>query len=234
MTDRRNWVVVGLLLAVAGCGGSSGGDRATPTKTATKPATSGSYNADELAQALLPDVAGYVRSSAPQAGEYNSLAAVQNSTQMQQTVKMDKPQCAAASRALATDKNIQSAPAALVSYAKGRRQTMSETLMAVGPDIATQRVRLRVPASCRTFHTRVGNRQTVNQITEATGSRIGEGSHTIGVTTTLGPTTVHTWSVLLRSRGYLAAITLYGPNATRGEAETLARQAYQQAERILP
>ncbi|MDX6429638.1 MAG: hypothetical protein QOE54_2004, partial [Streptosporangiaceae bacterium] len=36
------------------------------------------------------------------------------------------------------------------------------------------------------------------------------------------------------SRGYLASITMYGPNVIQADAEEAARQAYDQAERILP
>jgi hypothetical protein len=198
----------------------------------------GSYNSDQLTQALLTEIPRYERSGTPQWGQYSSLAAVQNYDQMQQAVKLDKPRCAAAARALSQQKEVQTAPSALVAFTGPRRRTVTETLMAVGPAVAAQQVRVRVPAACRTFRVRVGGRLAANTIMEPTGTRIGEGSRTVGVTTTIGsaagPTVVDTWFVVLRSRGYLAAITLYGTGATRPEAERIARAAYQQAERILP
>jgi hypothetical protein len=39
---------------------------------------------------------------------------------------------------------------------------------------------------------------------------------------------------VLRGPRYLATVSLIGPNATRAEAEQLARQADAQAQRILP
>ncbi|MCW2946089.1 MAG: hypothetical protein JWR24_2806 [Actinoallomurus sp.] len=236
MTSRKPSAVVTLLLlaAVAGCGGGSGGGtipRATPSSEAPLP---GSYNSDQLTQALLADIPGYERSGPPQWGQYGSLAAVQNFNQMQQAVKLDKPQCASSTRAVSQEQVVQSAPSALVAFAKGQGQSVTETLMAVGPAVAAQQVGVRVPAGCRTFRVKVGGHWAANTVVEAAGARIGEGSRTAGVSTTVGNATVKTWFVVLRSRGYLATITLYGAGATRAEAERLAGQAYQQAERILP
>jgi hypothetical protein len=236
MTSRKPSALVTFLLLplVTGCGGGGGGhiaETSTPAYTAPAP---GSYNADQLTQALLTDIPGYVRSGAPQWGEYGSLAAVQNLNQMQQAVKLDKPQCASSTRAPAQEKAMQAAPSALVAFTRGGRQSVTETLMAVGPDIAARQVRVRIPAGCRSVRVKVGSTWVSDTLVEPAGARIGEGSRTAGVLTTAGGTTVSTWFVVLRSRGYLATITLYGPGATQAEAERFARRAYQQAERILP
>jgi hypothetical protein len=236
MTSRNPCAVAALLLLslVAGCGGG-GGDDAAPSSTPSSVApVPGSYNADQLTQALLSDIPGYVRSGAPQWGEYGSLAAVQNLNQMQQAVKLDKPQCASSTRALGQEKAVQTAPSALVAFTRGGRQSVTETLMAVGPDIAARQVRVRIPAECRSIRVKVGRAWVADTLVEPAAAHIGEGSRTAGVLTTTGATTVRTWFVVLRSRGYLATITLYGPGATQAEAERFARRAYQQAERILP
>ena len=239
MTSRTTSAVAALLLlaSTAGCGGGGGGHAAanpTPSYAAPVP---GSYNADQLTQALLTDIPGYIRSGAPQWGEYGSLAAVQNLNQMQQAVKLDKPQCASSTRALSQEKAVQTAPSALAAFTKGTRQSLTETLMAVGPDVAARQVKVRVPAGCRSFRVKVGRVWVSDTIVEPSGTRIGEGSRTAGVVTSAAAnpaTSVHTWFVVLRSRGYLATITLYGPGVTQAEAERFARKAYQQAERILP
>jgi hypothetical protein len=236
MTSRRLIAAVAFLplVSVLGCGGGGGGravSGSTPSYAAPVP---GSYNADQLTQALLSDIPGYVRSGAPQWGEYGSLAAVQNLNQMQQAVKLDKPQCAASTHAVSQEKAVQTAPSALVAFTQGTRTSVTETLMAVGPDVAARQVRVRAAPDCRSFRVKVGATWVSDTIVEPAGTRIGEGSRTAGIRTTSGATTVRTWFVVLRSRGYLATITLYGPGATQAEAERLARQAYQQAERILP
>jgi hypothetical protein len=153
---------------------------------------------------------------------------------MQQAAKLDKPECASSTRAVSSNKDVWSAPSAFIAFAKGRDQTVSETLMAVGPDVAAREVAIRVPSSCSTFRATIGGRTSTGTIVEARGARIGEATRSVGVATTTGTATVKTWYVVLRSRGYLATITLFGPNATRDQAENLARQAYQEAERILP
>jgi hypothetical protein len=236
MTSRTRPAVAAIVLLASAAACGKAGDRqvaasATPSYAAPTP---GSYNADQLTQALLTDIPGYERSGAPQWGEYGSLAAVQNLGQMQQAVKLDKPQCASSTRAVSQEKAVQTAPSALVAFVQGEGTSLTETLMAVGPDVAARQVRVRVPAACRTFRVKAGRGWVTDTITEAGGARIGEGSRTAGVATTNATASVHTWFVVLRSRGYLATITLYGPGATQAEAERLARQAYQQAERILP
>jgi hypothetical protein len=220
-------------VTASGCGGGAGRGVTTAATASSEPPVPGSHNSAQLTQALLADIPGYERSGAPQWGQYGSLAAVQNFTQMQQAVKIDKSQCASSTRAVSQQKAVQAAPSALVAFSKGQRQSLTETLMAVGPAVAAQQVRLRVPAACRAFRVNVGGHWAANTVVETAGAHIGEGSRTAGVTTTAGATTVRTWFVVLRSRGYLATITLYGSGATQAEAERLARQAYQQAERIL-
>jgi hypothetical protein len=238
MTSRS---LLALLITVAACSGGHSAGGAPPPARSTSPVP-GSYSADQLTQALLTEISGYQQSGIPQSGQYGSLAAVQNSVDMQQAVKIDKPQCLPSTHAVTTDRAVRSAPAALIAFTKGDSsrpgaQSVSETLLAVGPDVAAQQVRNRVPAGCRTFRVRVSGRWSAATVVEPDGARIGEGSRTVGVVTT-GPGTgwsaVRTWIVVLRSRGYLAAITLFGPTATQAEAEKLARRAYQQAERILP
>lgn len=236
MTSRTPSAVATLLLlaAITGCAGGGGKGASAGSTPSSEVPVPGSYNADQLTQALLTEIPGYQRSGAPQWGQYSSLAAVQNYNQMQQAVKLDKPQCAAVTRTVSQENAVQAAPSALVAFVRGRQQSATETLMAVGPAVAAQQVKLRVPVACRVFRVRIAGHWAANRVVEPSGTRIGEGARTAGVTTTVGTTTVKTWFVVLRSRGYLATITLYGPGATQAEAERLARSAYQQAERILP
>lgn len=232
------WFAFCALLVAAACGGGSPHSAPPPART-TAPVVPGSYSADQLTQALLMEVPGYQQSGLPQSGQYGSLAAVQNSGEMQQAAKIDKPRCLP--RALTADGAVRAAPAALTAFTRGDvPRSVSEVLVAVGPDVAARQVRERVPPGCRTFRVRVGHRWSSATVVEPRGARIGEGSRTVGVLTSAespsgaGGGTVRTWIVVLRSRGYLAAITVFGPTATRGEAEKLARGAYQRAERMLP
>ncbi|HEY7485696.1 MAG TPA: hypothetical protein VH912_14625 [Streptosporangiaceae bacterium] len=237
MAGRTAAVIVAAAVgatAVTGCdSGSSSAQPGAQPPGGRVPAGTG-YSSDQLEQALLTEIAGYRRAAEPESGEYATLRAVQNLNQLQRQVKLDKPQCAGATRTIDTSAEVDSAPAAIATFAKGFGQYATEALMTVPDATAEQLVKLRVPASCRSFRTRVGGKWSAHQIVEATHGRLGQGSRTVGVSTVTGSSRVKTWYVVLRSRGYVATVTLYGPNATRSEAEELARKVYERAERVLP
>lgn len=223
-----------LTTALTGCAsGSSSSAQPAGPPGGRVPAGTG-YSSDQLEQALLTEIAGYRPTAEPESGEYGSLRAIQNLSRLQRQVKLDKPQCAGATRTIETSTEVDSAPAAIATFAKGFGQYATETLMTVPDEIAERLVKLRVPASCRSFHTKVGGKLSTHRVVEATRGRLGQGSRTVGVATVSGASHVRTWYVVLRSRGYVATVTVYGPNAGRVEAERLARQVYERAERILP
>jgi hypothetical protein len=224
-----------LLLGIVGSTATACGDagnRSGAGEIPASPEPGTGYTSDQLQQALLLEIPGYQRAGEPDSGEYGSLSVIQNFDQLQRQVKLDKPQCAATGRGF--DATQRAAPAAITTFAKGDGQTVTETLMRVAPATADRQVRLRVPRVCRDFRARVGDQWSEHHVVEAAQGRLGEGSRTVGVATTSGVSHVKTWYVVLKAHGYLATITLYGPNVTRAEAEQIAGQAYDQAERILP
>lgn len=224
-----------LLLGILGftataCGGNTG--RPETAEVPAGPTPGSGYTSDQLRQALLLEIPGYQRAGEPDSGEYGSLSEIQNFNQLQNQVKLDKPRCATIGRDFGLTQ--RTAPTAIISFAKGNGQTVTETLMRVSAATAARQVRLRVPPGCRRFRARVGDQWSEHQVVEATRGRLGGGSRTVGVVTTSAASHVKTWYVVLRAPGYLATVTLYGPNVTSAEAELIARQAYDQAERILP
>lgn len=215
-------------VCAAACGG---GDTSGDAETAADPPPGTGYTSDQLQQALLTELSGYQRAGEPDSGEYGALDAIQNFNRLQAQVKLDKPQCA--NTAPDFDKAQQAAPAAITTFAKSNGQNVTETLMRVSAETADRQVRIRVAPACRSFKARVGDQWSTHRVVEARGE-LGDGSRTVGVATTSGTSHVKTWYVVLKARGYLATITLYGPNVTRAEAEQIARQAHRQAQRILP
>lgn len=222
-----------LVTALTGCASGSSAARPDGPPGGRVPAGTG-YTSDQLEQALLTDITGYREAGDPESGEYGALRAIQNLAQLQRQIKLNKPRCAAATRTFDTSPDVQTAPAALATFQKGFGQYATEALLTVPDDLAEHLVELRVPASCRSFQSTVGGRSSSHQVVEATRGRIGEGSRTVGVATVTGASRVKTWYVVLRSHGYLATVTVFGPNATRAEAEQIARGAYERAERNLP
>ncbi|MFC6880314.1 MULTISPECIES: hypothetical protein [Actinomadura] len=239
-------IATALTASLAACGGGDGGDdRAERLRTAGRAAPVGTgFTSDQLEQALLTEAPGYRRAGEPDSGEYGSLKAIQNFNQLQRQVKLDKPRCAnggngpgsaAGSGSGGSDSVIdRAAPSALTTFAKGNGQTVTETLMSLTAEAAAQQVKARVPTGCLMFRTRVGAQWSEHRVVESPPGRIGQGSRTVGVTTVSGGSHTKTWYVVLQGRRYLATISVFGPTATRTEAESLARLAYAQAERILP
>jgi hypothetical protein len=219
------------------CGGGGGGDgtEAGRTQSTGKAALAGTaYTSDQLRQALLVEAPGYRRSGEPDAGEYGALKAIQNFNQLQRQVSIDKAHCrgngSAGPGGPAVDK---AAPAAITAFTKGSGQSVTQTLIALPADAAEEHIDARVPDGCRSFRTRVGGQWAQHRVVEAPPGRIGEGSRTVGVSTTSGGSSLKSWYVVLRGRRYLTTISLVGPTATRAEAEQLARRADAHARRIL-
>ncbi|MFG1997998.1 hypothetical protein ACGFNU_02485 [Spirillospora sp. NPDC048911] len=226
-------VILTAAAAVSACSGG-GDERFEPVRATGRAALAGTgYTSDQLEQALLLDVAGYQRTGEPDSGEYGALKAVQNSAQLQRQVRLDKPRCANAvgGAMRAVDPGL---PAAVAAFSRGSGQIATQTLVAMPTEAAERLVRNRVPVGCTTFRTRVGAQWSDHQVVEVPPGTIGEGSRTVGVTTVSGSSHTRAWYVVLYGRRYLATVSLYGPNATRSDAELLARQAYDQAQRILP
>ncbi|GAB3658474.1 hypothetical protein GCM10027589_19090 [Actinocorallia lasiicapitis] len=231
-----------MVLAVAGCAGGPGAHADAPRATsATGPPV---YTSDQLRQALLPEVATYARAGEPDSGPYSGLAAIRNFAQLQRQVVLNKPACAKVNQAFGAEGDDMAAPAALTTFARASGQTVTETLIAVPEAVAVREVARRVPSQCRWFKAKVGDQWSSHQVVEQTPDRhlIGTGSRTVGLVTMASevrqgqrqPEKVAMWFVVFRSGGYLGTVSLYGADATKFDAERIARAAYDQAERILP
>ncbi|TDC62812.1 hypothetical protein E1200_24440 [Actinomadura sp. GC306] len=216
--------------AATACGG--GGDESARPVHGTGPAEIAGvgYTADQLAQALLTELPGYRKAAEPDSGSYGTLRPIQNAARLQRQAVLDKPGCGTGGPDGAVPAD---APAALVTFAK-RGQAVTQTLMGMSAGAAEKQVNARVPAGCLRFRTKVGSEWSQHRVVESPKGDIGEGSRTVGVATTSGDTGTRTWYVVFRGRHYLATITVSGPAATRAEAESLARTALGQAERVLP
>ncbi|WP_173097379.1 hypothetical protein [Actinomadura verrucosospora] len=222
--------VLAAVAAASGCGGSGGasaGQVRGPARAA--PAGTG-YTSDQLGQALLQQVTGYRRGE-PDSGEYGSLKALRNAAQVRAEARLDKPKCADAQAG--GGKVAADVPTALVTFAKSDGQTATETLMGVGDADAQRQVEARVPSGCLTFRTQLGGQSAEHQVTETRPGDIGDGSRTVGVATTSGDQRTNSWYVVFRGRHFLGTVTVFGPNASRAEAESLARACVTQARKIL-
>lgn len=214
--------------SAAACG--DGRERARPVRGAGPAEVAGvGPTSAQLAQALLLEIPGYRRSGEPDSGEYGGLSAVQNAARLQRDTKLDKAGCG---KARPGGEVAADVPAALVSFAR-KGHTVTETLMGMSDGDAERQVNARVPPGCLRFATEVGSQRAEHRVVESPKGDIGEGSRTVGVSTTVGSARTRTWYVVVRGPRYLATITVFGPSATRAEAERLARASLTQAQRIL-
>ncbi|QKW32909.1 hypothetical protein HUT06_01715 [Actinomadura sp. NAK00032] len=223
-------VVAGVSVVAVACGG--GGERAREVGGTARAEVAGiGFTSDQLAQALLGEAPGYRRAGEPDSGEYGSLKAIQNAARLQREATLDKPRCGASRPGGTVAGDV---PAALVSFTGTAGQTATETLMGMSAADAEKQVNARVPSGCLRFRTKVGSQWAEHRVVETPKGDIGEGSRTVGVSTTGGDARARTWYVVFRGRHYLATVTVFGPTATREDAERLAREAHEQAERVLP
>ncbi|WP_241661090.1 hypothetical protein [Thermomonospora catenispora] len=225
---------MGSVLLATSCGGGGDGKNAQ-ARAARQTAPPGRYTAAQLREALPTELVGYRRVGEPESGEYGSLRGIQNFNQLRNEITYDKPQCREMTgAATASDTALRTAPAAVVQFVKGSDQSVSTTLMAVPDEVAERHVRVRTPEGCKRFRTRIGRRWSEHRVVEAGAGNVGTASRILGVSTVSDNAAVNTWYAVLRGRGYLATIAVYGPKVTRAEAEQLARQTYDHAERVLP
>ncbi|GAA2129685.1 hypothetical protein [Actinomadura napierensis] len=222
--------VLAAVAAASACGGSGGTGAGQVRGTARAAPAGTGYTSDQLGQALLQQVTGYRRGE-PDSGEYGSLKALRNAAQVRQEATLDKPACADAQSG--GGKVAADVPTALVTFAKSDGQTATETLMGVADADAGKQVEARVPTGCLTFRTRLSGQWAEHEVSEARRGDVGDGSRTVGVVTTSGDQRTNTWYVVFQGRHYLGTVTVFGPNATRAEAEGLARASVAQARKIL-
>lgn len=222
-------VLVSTAAAATACG--AGAERAQPVRgTAPAEIAGAGYTAAQLGQALLTAVPGHGRAGEPDSGEYGTLAAVQNSARVQREAVLDKPRCGTGRPGADVPAD---APAALVTFAR-KGQTVTETLMGLSTADAEKQVNARVPAGCLRFRAKVGSHWAEHRIVESPKGDIGAGSRTVGVSTVADGVRARTWYVVFRDRHYLGTITVFGPAATRADAENVARASLTQARDILP
>ncbi|HKB31588.1 MAG TPA: hypothetical protein VKD26_12230, partial [Streptosporangiaceae bacterium] len=116
----------------------------------------------------------------------------------------------------------------------------SEILLAPPDSLAATALDQPVPGECTHYRAAVGGRTYDYTVKTEPAPRLGQAArelnvHAAGAGTvgTSGAGTVDVWTVIYRANGYVGAITLVGAAATRKDLESIARRAYDQAQRSL-
>lgn len=236
MGTRAARAAIVAVVAVTGCHGG-GQKSAAPTTASPHGGLSGSpsatsapaspgYTARQFADALIKPPAGataVVRVSGPLKTVLKKLSAGAL------PVTGDLP----CTKIGSLDINvIGSEPSAFVSFPQVGR-TPSELLTAASGPAAKQAVTQPIPRACRTTKIHVGRIAVTIKMISDEPLDIGDGGRIIQTEQVTGGTRLRSWQVLFTAPGYLATIDLVGTNATRADAESLARQAYRKADATL-
>ncbi|GAA4626094.1 hypothetical protein GCM10023196_032900 [Actinoallomurus vinaceus] len=119
-------------------------------------------------------------------------------------------------------------PVAFLSFS--RDEMFFTVLLSASSDARTSRfVTQALPKACRSFKTNAGGTATTATIVADDPYAIGEGGRVRETDETSSGVRLRVWEVAFVGAGYFASCQVGGLNATRAEAERLARQTYRKA-----
>jgi hypothetical protein len=220
--------------AVAGCGGSASTSQASATHTAGVATATGqaqSLTAAQLKGALLTKVGGARPAAPAEAGNYGALPDVQTSKQTMHGVKVTPARCAQATVTGFNSAAFTKAAASVVTFRVGR-DGVSEVLVSATPDVASSAIANKLPAGCEHYTATVGGKTFHYSVKEAPVAGLGNEARALNVKTA-GYSQVNVWSVVYRADGFVGAVTIVGPDASKASAKKLASQAYAYAHQSL-
>lgn len=217
------------VVALAGCASSSGhGASASSAKSAGVTAQTSSFSAAKLRGALLTKVNGVTASGPLTAGTYSTLPGMKPTTK---GVTVNPKACANDSTAGFNPSDVQSAPAASVTFKVGGNG-VSEVLLSPSGAAAASALEQKIPAECARYSATVGGKTYHYAITDSQVSGIGQRARVINVKIAGYPAD-DVWSVLYRGSGFMGAVTVVGPNASETAVRQLGAQSYSYAVKAL-
>lgn len=241
--SERNWrrsapVAVVLLAAggaaaLTGCGSASTASSAgSAGRTATAGLAAGSaasatFTATQLRGALLGKVNGSAPVAPAEAGAYGALPDVQTSKNSLRGVQVTPAKCARATVTGFNSATFATAPASVVTFRVGR-DGVSEVIVSASQQTAARALASRLPAGCSHYKATVDGKTFSYTVKETALTGIAEQARALNVKAA-GYADVDVWSVVYRGSGFVGAVTIVGPDATKRSAKTLAEKAYERA-----
>jgi hypothetical protein len=216
--------------ALAGCSGSasSSAGSASPADFGTASATAQAvFSAAQLKAALLTKVNGKKPAAAAESGDYGSLPDVQTSKQTMNGVKVTPAKCATASQTGLKSSAFTKAPASVVTFRVGN-DGVSEVLVSAQAAAAATAFGDTLPAGCSHYSTTVDGKTLRYTVRESAMSGLAEQARALNVKAS-GYASVDVWSVVYRGAGFVGAVTMAGPDATKADVTDLAKDAYSHA-----
>jgi hypothetical protein len=211
--------------SVAGCTGSSSSHG---TSAALSAAKGDSFSASKLRGALLTRVNGVGAASSAASGGYAAMSA---KVAGQQSAGGAPKPCAQAVGTGLDSAVLAGATAATVTFKVGGND-VSELLAAAPGTAAASALAGRLPASCAHYKGTVDGKSVTYTVTESALSGIGKQAKVLNVSSAAGGSDSR-WSLVYRGAGFVGAVTVVGPNASKSAVSELGRQAYTYAAKSL-
>ena len=211
--------------SLAGCTSSSSHSSGASLSAAAK---GDSFSASKLRAALLTRVNGVGATSPAASGDYT---AISEQVAGGQSAGGAPKACAQATRTGLDSAVLAGATAAAVTFKVGGND-VSELVAAAPGTAAASALAGRVPASCARYKETVDGKTVTYSVTESSLTGIGKQAKVLSVSSAAGGSDAR-WSLVYRGAGFVGAVTVAGPNASKTAVRQLGQQAYAYAARSL-
>jgi hypothetical protein len=231
--SRRTAILVLVPAAVAGAslaGCTSSSSHPADARLSAK-AAAGAFSAAKLRGALLTRVNGVGAATPAASGDFSSLPAAETGAQSAVGVKAAPKDCAQATQTGFDPAVLADSPAAAVTF-KLAANGVSEVLVSSPDSVASTALAGRLPAACARFKETIGGKTLTYTATEAALTGIGKQAQVLNVESSAGRAD-DLWSLVYRGKGFVGAVTVVGPNASKAAVRELGEQAYAYAAKSL-
>ena len=187
-----------------------------------------SFSASKLRGALLTRVNGVGAAATAASGDYTAISA---RVAAGQSAGGAPKACAQAVQNGLDTAVLAGATAASVTFKVGGND-VSELIAAAPGTAAASALAGRLPASCARYKATVDGKTVTYSVTESALTGIGKQAKVLNVASAAGGSDAR-WSLVFRGDGFVGAVGVAGPNASRTAVRELAQQAYAYAARSL-
>jgi hypothetical protein len=231
LDGRRRQSAILLLVSAAVVGASLAGCTSSSSHGAgasLSAAKGDSFSASKLRGALLTRVNGVGAAATAASGDYTAISA---RVAAGQSAGGAPKACAQAVQNGLDTAVLAGATAASVTFKVGGND-VSELIAAAPGTAAASALAGRLPASCARYKATVDGRTVTYSVTESALTGIGKQAKVLNVASAAGGSNAR-WSLVFRGDGFVGAVGVAGPNASRTAVRELAQQAYAYAAKSL-
>jgi hypothetical protein len=231
-------IAVSLAAGAAGLAGCTGSGSPAPGGNATGSngmtmGAAGMFSAGKLRAALLTRVNGVAAKGAAQAGSYSSLPQVRQAAKAMAALLVTPKGCGQPASVGGTglDGVLGGAPAAVVTFQVGANG-VSEVLAAPADSAAAAALSTHIRAGCTHYRATTSGQTRQYTVAQSWVTGIGVQARLLSVSPA-GQPGATVWSLVYRGDGFIGAVTVVGPNASKSAVRELGQQAYAYAAKTL-